>query len=97
VILSAIICRRVVLMPDLFIVANDNHEQGNLTSWYYDSITNSLTLLDSVLSKGSCAHIAVSPDGTYIHIANLYANGQYGSNAALVPINCQYSSFTLPS
>lgn len=82
-------------MPDLFIVANDNHEHGNLTSWYYDPVTNNLTLLDSVLSKGSCAHIAVSPDGTHIHIANLYANGQHGSNAALVPIDCEYSFYAL--
>ena len=73
--------------PDIFVVANDNHDHGNLTSWRYDTLSDKFTLLDSVLSLGSCAHLAISPDGTHVHIANLYGNGKQGSNAALVSLD----------
>jgi hypothetical protein len=73
---------------DLFIVANDNHDQGELTSWQYDSDDGNLTLRDRVYSRGSCAHTAVSPDGSTVYVANLYGNAGQGSNAALIPIDC---------
>ncbi|WWC63049.1 uncharacterized protein I303_105648 [Kwoniella dejecticola CBS 10117] len=77
---------------NLFVVANDNHDEGELSSFSYDDNSGNLTLLDRVLSKGSCAHIAVSPDGGYVHIASLYSNGN-GSNGAIVPIDPRTGKF----
>ncbi|WWC93849.1 hypothetical protein V866_000685 [Kwoniella sp. B9012] len=77
---------------NLFIVANDNHDKGELSSFFYDDNSGNLTLLDRVYSKGSCAHIAVSPDGGYVHIASLYSNGE-GANGAIVPIDPRTGKF----
>ncbi|OCF31440.1 hypothetical protein I316_06842 [Kwoniella heveanensis BCC8398] len=78
---------------NLFIVANDNHDLGELTSFYLDSQTGNLTTLDRVYSRGSCAHIAVSPDGGHVHIANLYGNNGTGANGAIVPIDVESGKF----
>jgi 6-phosphogluconolactonase (cycloisomerase 2 family) len=75
---------------DLFIVANDNHDLGEISSFRYDASAENMTLLDRVYSNGSCAHLAISPDGETVYVANLYGNGAQGSNAALIPLNGEY-------
>ena len=74
-------------LTDLFVVANDNHDYGQLSTFRYHPGNVTLSLIDRVDPLGSCAHIAISPDGTTVHVANLYANDNMGPNGALIPLD----------